>query len=72
MLKKLSPVAELLGTLRRQYRFLRSKILTFLKLEGATVLGLDPFYSEIEIVGLGFEGEVKLNEIDGVIEYWFC
>ena len=24
-------------------------LLTFLKLEGATVLGLDPFYSEIEI-----------------------
>lgn len=42
-------------------------LLTFLKLEGATVLGLDPFYSEIEIVGLGFEGEVKLNEIDGVL-----
>jgi UDP-N-acetyl-D-glucosamine dehydrogenase len=42
-------------------------LLTYLKLEGATVFGLDPFYSEIEIVGLGFHGEVKLNEIDGVL-----
>jgi UDP-N-acetyl-D-mannosaminuronate dehydrogenase len=42
-------------------------LLRFLKNEGARVYGLDPFYSEYEIIDFGFEGQVDLAELDGVI-----
>jgi nucleotide sugar dehydrogenase len=42
-------------------------LLRYLKDEGAAVYGLDPFYSEQEIIDFGFEGQADLAEIDGVI-----
>jgi nucleotide sugar dehydrogenase len=42
-------------------------LLRYLKQEGARVYGLDPFYSENEIIDFGFEGQVDLAELDGVI-----
>ena len=42
-------------------------LLQYLQDEGATVYGLDPFYSEQEIIDFGFEGQADLSEIDGVI-----
>ena len=42
-------------------------LLRYLKDEGAAVYGLDPFYSQQEIIDFGFEGQVDLAEIDGVI-----
>jgi nucleotide sugar dehydrogenase len=42
-------------------------LLEKLKLEGALVFGMDPFYSENEIERLGFNGAVNLSDMDGVI-----
>ena len=42
-------------------------LLQYLKDEGTAVYGLDPFYSEQEIIDFGFEGQVDLAEMDGVI-----
>jgi nucleotide sugar dehydrogenase len=42
-------------------------LLRYLKDEGATVYGLDPFYSEKEIIGFGFDGEADLTQLDGVV-----
>lgn len=42
-------------------------LLKFLKLEGAKVFGLDPFYDEREIQGFGFLGEANLHELDGIV-----
>lgn len=42
-------------------------LLRYLKDESAGVYGLDPFYSEQEIVDFGFDGQADLAELDGVI-----
>jgi nucleotide sugar dehydrogenase len=42
-------------------------LLRYLKDEGATVYGLDPFYCEQEIIDFGFQGQVDLAQVDGVI-----
>jgi nucleotide sugar dehydrogenase len=39
----------------------------YLKDEGAAVYGLDPFYSEQEIIDFGFDGQVNLGQMDGVV-----
>ena len=35
--------------------------------EGATVMGMDPFYSAKEIISFGFNSQVNLADLDGVI-----
>jgi nucleotide sugar dehydrogenase len=42
-------------------------LLRYLKDEGAAVYGLDPFYSEQEIIDFGFDGQADLAKVDGVI-----
>jgi nucleotide sugar dehydrogenase len=42
-------------------------LLNSLKAEGATVFALDPFYSEQEVIEIGFEGMADLSNLDGVI-----
>ncbi len=42
-------------------------LLKHLKVEGAKVFGLDPFYVEQEILDFGFDGQINLDELDGVI-----
>ncbi len=42
-------------------------LLRYLRDEKAAVYGLDPFYTEQEIVDFGFHGQVDFMQIDGVI-----
>jgi len=42
-------------------------LLKYLKAASSIVYGLDPFYSEAEIVKMGFDGVANLSELDGII-----
>jgi len=42
-------------------------LLKYLKAASSIVYGLDPFYSEAEIVNMGFDGVANLSELDGII-----
>jgi nucleotide sugar dehydrogenase len=42
-------------------------LLRYLGLEGALVFGLDPYYSQEELISFGFKGEANLEDLDGVI-----
>jgi nucleotide sugar dehydrogenase len=42
-------------------------LLKLLESEGAKVYGLDPFYTEREIIEFGFTGVANLTELDGVV-----
>jgi nucleotide sugar dehydrogenase len=44
-----------------------STLLRLLKIEGAIVHGDDPFFSNEELLSLGFSGSEDLSEVDGII-----